>query len=64
MKRSEGPCSGVMSQHEGNSMELAGCPLVEVECILLKYCFAELFQGRHYTPGFIQGVAIGNDCSH
>ena len=22
---------------------------------------AELFQDHHYTPGFIQGVAIGND---
>ena len=25
---------------------------------------AELYQDHHYTPGLVQGVAIGNDCSH
>ena len=25
---------------------------------------AELFKHQHHTPGFIQGVATGNDCSH
>ena len=25
------PCGGVVSQHDGEVMELAGCPLVEVQ---------------------------------
>ena len=25
---------------------------------------AELFQNHYYNPGFMQEVAIGNDCSH
>ena len=50
-----------MSQHEGNLMKLAGCPLVEVQW---KLSLRSFFKHHCYTPGFIQGVAIGNDCSH
>ena len=53
-----------MSQREGNLMKLAGCPLVEVQWTLLQYSLRSFFKHHHYTPGFIQGVAIGNDCSH
>ena len=51
-----------MSQHEGNLMKLAaGCPLVEVQWTLLQYSLQSIFKHHHYTPGFIQVVAIGND---
>ena len=53
-----------MSQREGNLMKLAGCPLVEVQWTLLQYSLQSFFKLHHYTPGFIQGVALGNDCSH
>ena len=25
---------------------------------------AELFQDHHYASGFVEGIAVGNDCSH
>ena len=53
-----------MSQHEGNLMKLTGCPQVEVQLTLLQYSLRSFFKHHHHTPGFIQGVAIGNYCSH
>ena len=66
MRKSKGPCGGVlwMCQHEGNLMKLAGCPLMEVQWTLLQYSLRSFFKHYHYTPGFVQGVAIGNYCSH
>ena len=59
MWRSEGPCSGVNIQHEGNLKKLAGYPIHTLTVQL-----ARIFQYHHYNPGFIQGVAIVNDYSH
>ena len=42
----------------------AGCPLVEVQWTLLQYSLWSFFEHHHYTHRFLQGVAIGNDCSH
>ena len=63
MRRSEGPCSGMDVRVP--RPKLAGCPLlVEVQWTLLQYCLRCCIKHHHYTPGFIQGIAIGNDCSH
>ena len=60
---SEGFCSD-MFQYEGNLMKLAGCPLEEVQWTLLQYSLQSFFKHRYYTPGFVQGVAIGYNCRY
>ena len=42
------------SQHEGNLMKLAGCPLEEVQRALLQYSLQSFFKHHRYTTG--------NDC--